>query len=77
MHDKAADTFPSTIKFVPECWKTKELCHRTVHRWFFVFDSIPDKYKTQEICNLPFFIFSIHFILYLWIYNSRNVWWSY
>ena len=45
MSDKAVD--PSTIKLVPGWYKTKEMCHRAVHRCFFVFDSIPDKYKTQ------------------------------
>ena len=52
MCDKAVDTYPSTIKFVPECYKTQEMCHRTVHRCIFVIDSLPDKYKTPEICNL-------------------------
>ena len=28
------------------------MCHRAIHRCSFVFDAIPDKYKTQEICNL-------------------------
>ena len=31
---------------------TQEMCQRAVHRSFFVFDYIPDKCKTQEICNL-------------------------
>ena len=55
MYDKAVDTYPSTMKFVPECYKTEGTCHRATHRCifvFFVFDSIPDKYKTQEICSL-------------------------
>ena len=33
MSDKAVD--PSTVKFAPECHKTKEMCHRAVHRCFF------------------------------------------
>ena len=52
MCDKAVDTYPSTIKLVSECCKTQEICHRAVHRCIFAFDSIPDKYKTQEIFNL-------------------------
>ena len=28
------------------------MCHSAVHRYVFQFDSIPDKYKTQEVCNL-------------------------
>ena len=53
MSDKAGDTYPSTIEFFPECYKSQEMCHRAVHRCFFVSDSIFDKYKIQEICNLP------------------------
>ena len=44
-----ADTYPSTIKFVLECYKTKRMCHRAIYRCFFVFDSISDKYKIQEM----------------------------
>ena len=46
MYDKALDTYPFAIECVPECYKTQEMCHRAVHRCFFVSDSIPDKYKT-------------------------------
>ena len=28
------------------------MCDKDVHRCFFVFDSIPDQYKTQEICDI-------------------------
>ena len=28
------------------------MCYRAVHRCFFVFDSILDQYKTQEICDI-------------------------
>ena len=28
------------------------MCHIAVHRRFLVFGFIPDKYKTQEVCNL-------------------------
>ena len=30
---------------------TQEMCDKAMNRCFFVFDSIPDQYKTQEICN--------------------------
>ena len=39
------------------------MCHRAVHRCFFVFCSIPDKYKTQEICNLAVSLY-FPFIVY-------------
>ena len=41
--DEAVDRYPSTVELVPECCKSQEMCHRAVHRWFFVFDYIPDK----------------------------------
>ena len=51
MCDEAVDTYPSTIKFVPECFMTQEMCDKAVNRWFFVFDFIPDWCKTQEMCD--------------------------
>ena len=27
------------------------MCDKAVNRCFFVFDSIPDQYKTQELCD--------------------------
>ena len=53
MCDKAVDTYPSTIEFAPECneWNS-EMCQRAAQTCFFVVDSIPDKCKTQEICDL-------------------------
>ena len=52
MCDKAVDTHPSAIQFVPECCKTQEMCDKAVNRCFLVFDSFPDQYKTQEICDI-------------------------
>ena len=37
----------SPIKIVPECLIKQEMCHKTVNRCFFVFDLIPNQYKTQ------------------------------
>ena len=49
--DKAVNTYHSTIKFIPECFTTKEMCDKAVNRCFLVFHFIPDWYKTQEMCN--------------------------
>ena len=51
MCDKAVNTYPSTTKFDPKCFLTKEMCDKTVNRCFFVFDFIPDQYKIQEMCD--------------------------
>ena len=34
MYDKAVNTHPSTMQFVPECCKTQEMCAKTVNICF-------------------------------------------
>ena len=34
MCDKDVSIYPSTIKFVPECYKTQEMCDKAVNRCF-------------------------------------------
>ena len=46
---KAANNYPSTIQFVPECYKNQEMCVRAVNTCCFIFAS--DRYKTQEMCK--------------------------
>ena len=56
MCNNVVDSYPSTLKFVVECYKTQKMCNKTVN-WFFIYllffvsDSIPDQNKTQEICD--------------------------
>ena len=53
MSDKAVNTYHSTKQFVPECYKTQEMCDKAVNRCFllmFMYVLIPDCYKTQEMC---------------------------
>ena len=50
MCDKAGDTYPSNIKFVCKWFITQEMCDKEV-RCFFVFHSIPNHNKTQEMCD--------------------------
>ena len=49
MCDKAVYTYPSTIKFAPECFMTQEMCNKAVDSYLFPLDSIPDWYKTWEM----------------------------
>ena len=61
MCGKAVNSHLSTMKFVPESLKLRNMCYKAVHRYFFSIRSIPDQYKTQEISNIvvslyPFFI---------------------
>ena len=48
MCDKAVKTYPSTMKFVPECFMTQKMCDKVDNRCFFVFDFIPDQYKKSR-----------------------------
>ena len=49
MCNKSVNNFPSKAQIVAECYKTQENC--IVDACPFVFDSVPDWYKTQEMCN--------------------------
>ena len=51
MCDKAVNTYPSTIKFVRECLITQEMRDKAFNTYSFVFDSVPDRYKTQAMCD--------------------------
>ena len=77
MCDKAWNTYPSTIKFVPECFMTQEMCNKAVNICFFVFVSISNQYKTEEMCHSvisegPFLITYCPDKCKI----QKNVWWS-
>ena len=46
MCDKAINLYPPAKKFVPECYKTSEMNDKAAATCPFVFDSVPDQYKT-------------------------------
>ena len=39
------------MQFVPECYKTQEMCLKAVDACPFVFESAPNRYNTQETCD--------------------------
>ena len=47
MCNKAINTYPSTIKFVPECLMTQEMCDKAVNRCFLYLIW----YKSHEMCD--------------------------
>ena len=52
MCNKAVNTYPSTIRFVSEYYKTQEINDKGVNTCCcFLFHSVPDRYNTQEMCN--------------------------
>ena len=42
---KAIDNYPSTMLFVPACYKTKEMCNKAINT--FSLDSVLDRYMSQ------------------------------
>ena len=49
MCDKVVNSYPSTIKFVPECIMTKEICGTVVSDDPFSVVYCPDKYIIQKM----------------------------
>ena len=48
MCNKAVSSHPSTIQFVPDRFKTHEMCDKGLDSCLFAFDSAADWYITQE-----------------------------
>ena len=42
------NNYPNPLEFLPECFKSPRMWDEA---GFFVFDSIPDWYKSQEMCD--------------------------
>ena len=51
MCGEVADYYPSTIQFVPECYKSQEMFNKFVNTCFFPSDSVPERYKAQKLCD--------------------------
>ena len=51
MRDKCPNTSPSVMQFVPEYYKIQKIFVKAVDTWSFVFDSAPDQYNNQEMCD--------------------------
>ena len=51
MCNKVVNTYPSTTRFALEYSKTRKMCDKAVNACclFFVFHSVTDQYKTQEM----------------------------
>ena len=61
MCDRPVDTYPSTLKFVLECYKTQETYIKAVNRCFlylllFLIDIKPKKCMTELFLKIPFLI---------------------
>ena len=51
MCNKSFSSYPSTIKYVPDQFKTQEICDKAVDKCYFVFNFVSDQFKTEKMCN--------------------------
>ena len=51
MCDKTANTCFSVFDFVPNQYKTEEMCDRVISKFPFMLKYCHDRYKTQEMCD--------------------------
>ena len=54
MCKKAVNISSSAIQFVPECYKTREICDKSVPKDPFMLKYSDDRYKNQEMCDKAF-----------------------
>ena len=61
MCNQAVDNCAHTLEFVPERYKTQEICDKVVNTYPSTIKFVPECYKTQELCdkavNRCFFVF--------------------
>ena len=51
MYNKAVDTSPSVIQYVPENYNIQKMYGKAIDNCSFEFNSVSDRYKTQEMCD--------------------------
>ena len=51
MWAKAADDYSVALEFVPDQYKTKEMCNRIISDDPFSLRYVSDQYKTQQMCD--------------------------
>ena len=87
MSDRAVSTYPSTIKFVSECFMTQKMCDRVAPEDHFLIVYCPDKYITQRIYDeavgnsltvlklIPDWFVTSKLIKYLYtaLYTDKNI----
>ena len=74
MCNKAVDNYPHALEFVPECYKTQEMCYnKTVDTYPFTIKFIPECFMTQEMCDKAVNRCFLYLILFLINTNFKNV----
>ena len=37
------------LKFIPDCFKTQEICEKAIERWLYALALVPDHSKTKQM----------------------------
>ena len=45
------ENYPHVIEFVPECYKTQNMCDKAVNTYPSTIEFVPECYKTQKTCD--------------------------
>ena len=59
MRNKAVCMDPYSLEYVPDRFKTEEMCNKAVRSEPYTLRYVPDHLKTQEMCNEALRIFSL------------------
>ena len=51
MYSKAVDNYPYALDFVPECYKTQEMCDKAVTTYPSTIKFVPECFMAQEMRN--------------------------
>ena len=54
MYDKAVDECPWSFEYLPDRFKTQEMCNKAVDKYTWLFKYVPDIFKTQRMSSDKF-----------------------
>ena len=73
MWDKAVDDYSVALEFVPDWYKSKEICDKFISENPFMLKYCPDKYITLKMCNTDDdFLPTLNFVL-VWFVTSKMI----
>ena len=65
VYNKAIENYLHALEYVPECYKTHEICDKAVDAYPSTIEFVPNCYKTKEQFIEQFIAAFLHLILFL------------
>ena len=72
MYKHAVKKIPYLLRYVPDQYKTQQICEKAILENGGTLKSVPDCYKNQEICNKA--VDKCVRVCSWMLWDSRNVW---